>query len=951
MPVFFSSLLGVLGAFVLLASTPWAFFTHAPIKTALLLLGGGLAWAALLALRTDAVSLLRRHPLGWLAIAFLAVTLLSTVFSLDPHRWQETSPLLPQHPLVLAACLGFFLLAAAASRNEASRRHWTDLLVKISLPLCLVALYQHLHIISPGLAGVAFGSLTGNPLYLAGALLFLLPLTTWKWWEAWQAATGRWNRPSLLLALLLGLQILTLLLTQKRGPVVALLAAACFTLVLLGLLTQRHALLRWSLRLGVVAFLILFLLAAAHKVGLPVRQIPIFGRLSLIVPLGERTGDPFRSSLWQAASSFLTHPDSLLLPVGTDDPHAGLRPWLGYGPDTVEAILPSRWLHFAAWPKPFIEVSCHSSFWDLFLTLGLTGLVLYFLILATVLGVALTAMGLLARPPPVRWRFAGWLLLGTSLGATALSLLLHAGYLGLGAQLGLLAGTLGFLLQEHRQAAPPASAAPLPGKTCFLLALLAGIIAHWIDLAFLFPTPGTALLFWIAAGGILGCAWPEAPAPNETHPAATARTDGLLGGVVFLLVLHAVLWPYAGEGWFARQPPMMWAALAVILLLPCVWWCGVCLASGRFVRTSLLAFGLLAGSGILLFMLPNLLAARETPETLGPITPIWIDAMGWVWPTLLLLATAGLLFFSANRAQLLHPPRRAFAFLLATIMAWWVFLPPTQPWLRSEAAYGASLRIRQSSAKIPLLHHAIHNRPSNFRARLSLARHSEQALPSILTGEQILRQGIQLSAFNPLAFELADLLFLQALATSDVEEQQALASEAREYFLMAARYIPRWETAWFSAALLSELLLDEPGLAADFRTTAMETTRQREYPEQRVNTLGWAQHYLDRSNRFSSTPAELPLARQALFYFERAAEETIERLRQRPPSPREQEFLAPHWFWIYAGQGLMHRRLGDEEAARSAFATAALVAWEDRPFDPARLLLPDSPPPERSPNP
>jgi hypothetical protein len=280
--------------------------------------------------------------------------------------------------------------------------------------------------------------------------------------------------------------------------------------VVLGLLTQRQQILRWSLRLGLSALLFLTVLAAAHKFGLPVREIPLVGRLALIIPLGENTGDHFRSSLWRAAATFLTEPAPLLLPQGTEDPHAALQPWISYGPDTIEAILPSRWIHFSGWPRPYIEVSCHSIFWDWFLTLGALGLVLGFLFFGTILGVALDALGLLPRNPKSRWRFAAWLLAGTCLGGATLTFLLHPGFLGLGAQFGLLAGCILFLLREHQTSSLPRNQRDLSNRTGFLLALLAGLLAHWVDLTFLFSTPGAAFLFWIAAGGILGASVPQA---------------------------------------------------------------------------------------------------------------------------------------------------------------------------------------------------------------------------------------------------------------------------------------------------------------------------------------------------------------------------------------------------------------------------------------------------------
>ena len=68
--------------------------------------------------------------------------------------------------------------------------------------------------------------------------------------------------------------------------------------VLWGLREGKTGLLRGGVKLAAVAVVFLVILAVVQKSGFSLRGVPVLGRLAMIVPVGEKTGDIFRSSLW-----------------------------------------------------------------------------------------------------------------------------------------------------------------------------------------------------------------------------------------------------------------------------------------------------------------------------------------------------------------------------------------------------------------------------------------------------------------------------------------------------------------------------------------------------------------------------------------------------------------------------------------------------------------------------
>jgi tetratricopeptide (TPR) repeat protein/O-antigen ligase len=530
-----------------------------------------------------------------LAAAHAAAVLLATALSPVPGVAFWGTYVRGEGAVATLAYLLLFLIVADRLRTRAQWDRLVTVLLAASVPVCLYGLAQAFgrdpltwDQLGPG-GRVA--STAGNPIFLAGYLILLLPLTAWRLAETCALARTRaeastpqsgWLAPAALAAgavalaavlvggaqradvwwalpplsgafalavaaapplpagavrprrlaygALLGLQGWTLVLTASIGPVLGLLGAVGAAAALYA--ARRR---RWGL-LGALAGVGLLAAAFVVVLNLPNTPLaPLQERVLLLRRLGnlEQTGAGLRLIIWRASVDLVLHPR----PLGEGpDPLSALRPLVGYGPDTIgyqvnRVLPPPAALEFVLggfWDRT------HNAVLDQLLTTGILGLATYLLLVGVVVGRA--ARGAWAEFGQGRYGAAAALLValvGHGL-ETQTSMLVLPGV----AVFWLLAGAA--VHEPWRQPAPEAASAPQWPPVAVYSALAVGLLAALPALPGPLPALPAAAVTAALLLAALG-AWALARGPLGRRARAAVLGGGLVAiAVALLLGAHQV---------------------------------------------------------------------------------------------------------------------------------------------------------------------------------------------------------------------------------------------------------------------------------------------------------------------------------------------------------------------------------------------------------------------------
>jgi O-antigen ligase/cytochrome c-type biogenesis protein CcmH/NrfG len=375
-----------------LVFNPWGYNSFELPKTALLralvLLMGLLALAWGVERRAGGAqpeSSGRALPLLWPVLAWGLVQVLAVVVSV---RWQASlwgSYERQQGLLTLASYVLFFLLTATFLRRRAQAERLWLALTWGSLPVVVYGLLQ-----VAGLDPLQWATDAASPVlstvgranFLGSYLVLVVPLTAGRL----VLANRRWP-----LLLLLVAQAFCLLLTQARGALVGLGAAAVTFGLLWAAVTRRR-------RLG-VATLVAAALAGGLVVLLNLPQGPLAALADL--PVLERLASLSRTDAGSTAAR--------LTIWRTTWPLVLQRPWMGYGPETMRVeflrVFPPQLVYYQG--RQVVVDRAHNLWLDLTMSSGLAGVVTF--------GWLLVAFGRSIwrglQTKPDRWHQAMWIAL------------------------------------------------------------------------------------------------------------------------------------------------------------------------------------------------------------------------------------------------------------------------------------------------------------------------------------------------------------------------------------------------------------------------------------------------------------------------------------------------------------------------------------------------------------
>ena len=491
---------------------------------------------------------LRRLPPRSVVIALVAVLgaqLLSTLFSINPRASFSVEG--NSRGLVTSLSEAVLFLAVAGFlRRPSQLERLVSALIATSVPVAIYAIIQRASFDPIAFAGSGervFSTL-GHPIFLAAYLATVMPLTWWKIMQvakpgrAAVAGQRQVANPLFLTGVAL-VQVVAFVCAQSRGPLLGLFATASFFGLGWALCARKR---EWLFRIGgVITIALGFLVFLNLPLPASTRVAHTLGMERFAESLGLRKGaDPFRKAHWNAAVEIMTSSKPIVFPDGGSDHWYALRPWIGYGPETLVNVLSQRYL----WPSTDLkpESRLHNRILDLWWTTGAFGVLAFlaFFVLVFRHGLALVFPGsrrtILVSVPGAAIAFGA---LACAIGGKA--------FFGLGIIAGIVAGcAVGMLMAarnarqqpgvpEHGagpQAADTSTSTPTrkqlrnsedaAGHQLLVIALLAALVGHLLETAFAFPVPATSLQFWVYAGMLLaiGC---MKDSPREAPVAPLAK--------------------------------------------------------------------------------------------------------------------------------------------------------------------------------------------------------------------------------------------------------------------------------------------------------------------------------------------------------------------------------------------------------------------------------------------
>ncbi len=474
------------------------------------------------------------RALLWPTVLLVVAYVLATLVSISPWTSFFGSYQRGQGLYSFLAFVIIFVLVL----NDLRRRDQVERLVTAavlsSIPAALFAVMQGFGI-QPGVwrglyGGRVFGTL-GNPIFLGGYLLMVIPLTVARLLGpatpsaeevggSDESASGGMASPLArrgLYGVALILQVAAFALAFSRGPLLGLAAGVVFFALALAAVRGRRQLVAGisiaALVLGVVLGLLNLPPVQAAFAGAPA---PL-ARLTTLLDVSQGSTGAVRLLLWEGAAR-------------TFQNQAARAP-IGFGPETEIFTLSasvSPEIHYQE-ARDLLPDRSHNESFDRLIETGALGLVAYMWLIAVAVYLVFRRMGL-AAPGPDTILYGVVVLLGT-VGAALMPVFLGLPlYFGIGSALGLLVGIWVFLLI---QSFSNRTAVQVSREGQWLLAaLLAALVGHLLDISLGPANPVNRVYFWVFLASIgalaarprlVGSVEPE-PALPPPAPAPTGKT-------------------------------------------------------------------------------------------------------------------------------------------------------------------------------------------------------------------------------------------------------------------------------------------------------------------------------------------------------------------------------------------------------------------------------------------
>jgi len=489
---------------------------------------------------SDAPSL--RSALVLPTLILVSVYLLTTLTSITPRvSFFGSYQRLQGTYTTLAYIVVFFMLVQGLrTRQQLDRLILT--IIFTSLPIALYGLIQR-YKLDPlpwgGDVTSRVASNMGNAIFVAAYLIIAFFLTLGKIVESFRAILTEEEAVTADILRAAGyvfiaaVQAICIVFSGSRGPWLGWFAGMFLFALLLALVLRQRVLMLSFIGLGVAGIVFLIVLNLPNTPLEKLREMPYFGTLGRIFEAEGGTGK-VRTLIWEGDTQLVPPHEPIRFPDGTPDPLNVIRPLVGYGPESMyvayNRFYPPDLAHLES--RNASPDRSHNETWDSLVITGIIGLLAYQFLFISVFIYGLRWVGLM---PTARERniFIGlWAGLGL-IGGLATIVVGQPKYFGVGVPVGILAGIILYLvifaivLYGHEQETRLSRADQI-----LIAALLAGVLAHYIEIHFGIAIASTRIMFWAFAGMlvVVGSGWVHvaetapaqpAPQPQRATPAPT----------------------------------------------------------------------------------------------------------------------------------------------------------------------------------------------------------------------------------------------------------------------------------------------------------------------------------------------------------------------------------------------------------------------------------------------
>jgi tetratricopeptide (TPR) repeat protein len=460
---------------------------------------------------------------------FVGASSLATLFSINPQfslfgSWER--------PLGLQGIFGYAIVIVMILQGLRTRAQLERLMFALVLPSIPIALYsvmQRLNL-DPVMWQHTFGERTsstlGNPIFMASYMIMVAILSLS---QVWMALSARDVRRSLVYVVIALAQLGAIFFSGSRGPWLGFVGGLVVAILLMAVVWNRKMLV-WGgtvLALAAVLFLILFNLPNSPLESL--RLVPGIGRLGTFSSDGSTA---FRAYTWDNVARLVFPHTPILFPDGAPDAFNSIRPWLGYGPDTLALVYRQLALPDSI-SQGYVTDRSHNDTWDVLVTTGVLGLIAYQLLWLSVFFFGLRGLGLIRTVRERNELAMWWIGLGT-LGGLGALVLNKSHYIGLALPIGNLVGVCLYLVRGTLTGRMVDVASSSHRQSKILIAVLASLSAHYIEIQFGLDMPATQILFWVLSGLVVAMA---------TNPISNSEleVEAEKGGLVRPSLAYAVL--------------------------------------------------------------------------------------------------------------------------------------------------------------------------------------------------------------------------------------------------------------------------------------------------------------------------------------------------------------------------------------------------------------------------
>jgi hypothetical protein len=532
-------------------------------------------------------------------VCYGGVYLLSTLLSVAPAQSFWGSYERGQGAYTLLGYLVIFLAIRYGMRSQDAIERAITVIIIGSLPVILLGALQW--IAQPG---ARISGTMGNPMFVGAHLTMVAPLTLARLSRAWHqyrqftnptspsdlkpkakkptAATALENQGGrsvyvvelALYALISGGQLLALFFSQSRGAWIGFAAGTATWFLLWAVVSHRRRLVMRFLGLCAAAFVLLCLINLPFKALEPLREVPYIGRLARVWVQGE-SGE-VRLLIWQTVADALKATPA--------------RAILGHGPETLGLI-----------STPFVKTAlrgiegmgarpdrAHSQGWDIVISCGFAGLLIYLSLLYALVARVLKTLQLIDNSR--KQRVFALLCMGNSLLLLMVVALMGLWWLGVMLPLGILLGLWMFLgwrtwyNTETQTAQEKATPQAWNGSSIIFCGTFAALISHIVEAQVGFATTTTALLFWALCGVlVVQSTLTASPAPlqtvSKTAPVQFLFTpyNGAISGLFLAVCVFDFYRPLhqpqamTAFGWPFPHSPLWVVVPSWLLAQACLW--------------------------------------------------------------------------------------------------------------------------------------------------------------------------------------------------------------------------------------------------------------------------------------------------------------------------------------------------------------------------------------------